>query len=114
MWNGEVYGHLIPIGDGDSIPLLKRQLTIGRSEECDITFRSAPIAPQLCTLSREEGGWRICNIPSPPQLAVNGQPTTEMVLSTGDVIHIGSRLYTLRCDSPKDEEQAPGGKTGSQ
>lgn len=42
------YGELIPLGGGDTIPLKKNQLLVGRRESCDIVLRfanvSAPIA----------------------------------------------------------------------
>ena len=34
-----MYGELIPLGGGDPIPLLKKQLLIGRRESCDIVLR---------------------------------------------------------------------------
>ncbi len=114
MWNGEVYGHLIPDGEGDSTQLLERKLVLGQLEGCDITFRCASVPPQLCRLSWENGLWRICNISDPPALVVNGRPTTETLLFAGDVIHIGSRRYTLDYTPQSDDEQRPGGETGSQ
>jgi hypothetical protein len=39
-----MYGELTPLGGGDPIPLLKKQLLVGRRESCDIVLRFANIA----------------------------------------------------------------------
>jgi hypothetical protein len=102
-------GRLIPNGDGDSIPLLKRRLVLGRSKSCDITFRFASVPTQLCGLSWERGLWRVRSDLDPPELLVNGRPTTERFLYPGDVIQIGHMPYTLDYTPQPDNPVEQGG-----
>src|SRR3990170_2640508 len=93
--HGEVNGRLVPDGEGDPIPLLKRRLRLGGSVSCDITFRCPSVPPQFCKLTWDSGHWRVRSIADPPALVVNGRQTTEMSLSPSDVIHIGHLRYTI-------------------
>ena len=45
-----MYGELIPLGGGDPIPLLKKQLLVGRRESCDIVLRFANVSAHHCQL----------------------------------------------------------------
>jgi len=40
------YGELIPLGGGDPIPLLKKNLMVGRRESCDVVLR-LPTFPHI-------------------------------------------------------------------
>ena len=53
------YGELIPLGGGDPIPLLKKQLLIGRRESCDIVLRFANVSAHHCQLYVNGGYWYV-------------------------------------------------------
>jgi adenylate cyclase len=52
-----MYGELIPQGGGDPIPLLKKQLLVGRRESCDIVLRFANVSAHHCQLFVNGGYW---------------------------------------------------------
>ena len=51
-------GRLIPDGEGNSVPLWKPRLKLGREVSCDISFRFPEVPPQLCRLTWERGLWK--------------------------------------------------------
>ena len=50
-----MYGELIPLGGGDPIPLLKKQLLCGRRESCDIILRFANVSAHHCQFNLRDG-----------------------------------------------------------
>lgn len=110
MWTqSEANGRLIPDGEGDSVPLLKSRLKLGREESCDITVRFSEVPLQLCRLTWEQGLWKAKNLAEYSGLTVNGRQTTENWLHPGDVIQIGQRRYTIdyapRVEGKPDEKR---------
>jgi predicted component of type VI protein secretion system len=93
-----MYGELVPLGGGDSIPLLKQQMLVGRRESCDIILRFANVSAHHCTLSIENGYLYIRDMQSRNGIKVNDVKVTERRLSPGDVLSISKHRYRVDYD----------------
>ncbi len=98
-----MYGELVPLGGGDSIPLLKKRLIIGRRENCDIVLRFPNVSAQHCQLSLKVGYWYIQDLDSRNGIKVNGIriPVGEKRIDPGDSVTIAKHRYELRYDPSK-------------
>jgi adenylate cyclase len=93
-----MYGELIPLGGGDPIPLLKRQMLVGRRESCDIILRFANVSAHHCTLSIENGYLYVRDMQSRNGIKVNDVKVTERRLSPGDTLAISKHQYRVEYD----------------
>src|SRR6516164_7802630 len=93
-------GELIPLGGGDSIPLVREVLTIGRRESCDICMRFPDISSVHAQLSFQEGYWRIRDLNSTNGIKVNGVRVLEKLLHPRDEITIAKRKFTIEYELP--------------
>ncbi len=96
-----MYGELIPQGGGDTIPLLKKQLLVGRRESCDIVLRFANVSAHHCQLQINGGYWYIRDMNSRNGVKVNGIRVQEKRISPGDKVAISKHNYELEY-SPAD------------
>ena len=96
-----MYGELIPLGGGDPIPLLKKQLLIGRRESCDIVLRFANVSAHHCQLFVNAGYWYIRDMQSRNGVKVNGVRVQEKRIDPGDAVHVAKHKYELEY-SPAD------------
>ena len=90
-----MYGELVPLGGGDTIPLLKRTLLVGRRESCDIVLRFSNVSAHHCQLSINGGYWYVRDMKSRNGVKVNGVRVTEKRLDPGDVLHIAKHRYDV-------------------
>ena len=67
-----MYGELIPMGGGDTIPLMKKTLLIGRRESCDIVLRFANVSAHHAQLSCNGGYWYVRDLKSRNGVKVAG------------------------------------------
>jgi pSer/pThr/pTyr-binding forkhead associated (FHA) protein len=88
-------GELIPVGGGDTIPLIRPVLTIGRRESCDICVRQPNVSGLHCELTFRDGHWLVKDLGSTNGVKVNGIRVPKKVLHPGDVITIAKRNYTI-------------------
>jgi adenylate cyclase len=95
------YGELIPQGGGDTIPLRKQQLLIGRRESCDIVLRFANVSAHHCQLTLEGGYWYARDLGSRNGIKVNNVRVQEKRLDPGDVLAVAKHYYEVRY-SPAD------------
>jgi hypothetical protein len=93
-----MYGELIPLGGGDPVPLLKRQMLVGRRESCDIILRFANVSAHHCTLSIENGYLYVRDMQSRNGIKVNDVKVTERRLSPGDTLAISKHYYRVEYD----------------
>jgi adenylate cyclase len=93
-----MYGELVPLGGGDSIPLLKRQMLVGRRESCDIILRFANVSAHHCTLSIENGYLYVRDMQSRNGIKVNDVKVDERRLSPGDLLAISKHRYRVDYD----------------
>ncbi len=66
-----MFGELLPLGGGDPIPLLKKQLLVGRRESCDIVLRFANVSAHHCQLMVSNGYWYVKDMGSRNGIKVN-------------------------------------------
>jgi predicted component of type VI protein secretion system len=96
-----MYGELIPLGGGDSIPLLKTELLVGRREACDIVLRYPNVSSQHCKMSVEDGYWYVEDLNSSNGTKVNGNRITRKRLDPGDAVTFAKQKYQISY-SPQD------------
>ena len=83
-----MFGELQPIGGGDSIPLLKKTLVVGRRESADVVLRFPTISGSHCELVVEEGIWVVRDLNSSNGTKVNGVRVNEQHVKPGDTLVI--------------------------
>ncbi len=98
----EVHGELQPILGGDSIPLIREILTLGRRDSCDIPLRFPNISGQHAKLMFRNGYWYIRDLNSTNGVKVNGIRVQEKLLHPRDEITIGKRKYRIEYELPAD------------
>jgi adenylate cyclase len=91
----EANGELVPVGGGDSIPLIRDILTIGRRESCDIPLRLPNVSGMHAELCFREGYWYIKDLNSTNGVKINGVRHQQKLLLPGDQITIAKRTYTI-------------------
>jgi len=96
----DVHGELVPIGGGDSIPLIRATLTMGRRESCDICMKFPNISGLHCELSFRDGYWFIRDLNSTNGIKVNGTRVQEKLVYPKDEISIGKRAYVISYSLP--------------
>jgi pSer/pThr/pTyr-binding forkhead associated (FHA) protein len=90
-----MYGELIPLGGGDAIPLLKKQLLIGRRESCDIVLRFANVSAHHCQMYVNGGYWYVRDMQSRNGVKVNGIRVQEKRIDSGDDFAVAKHKYKL-------------------
>ena len=98
-----VNGELVPEKGGDTIPLIREILTIGRRDTCDIRLAFHNISGLHAELTFRKGYWYIRDCNSTNGLKVNGVRVMEKLLHPKDRITIGKRDYTIRYDLPVEK-----------
>jgi predicted component of type VI protein secretion system len=93
-----MYGELIPLGGGDPIPLLKKQLLAGRRESCDIVLRFANVSAHHCQMSVEDGYWYVRDLQSRNGVKINDvriEKDNQRRIDPGDILAIAKHKYRL-------------------
>ena len=97
-----MFGQLIPQGGGDPIPLLKKELLVGRRESCDIVLRFSNVSAHHCQLFVSSGYWYVRDKNSRNGVKVNGlRVTVEKRLDPGDTLAVAKHAYEVQY-SPVD------------
>lgn len=97
-----MFGVLEPLRGGDDIPLLKRELLIGRSEKCDIVLRFSNVSSQHCRLVLSNGYWYALDKGSTNGTTVSGIRTQDMRVDPGARVAFAKHEYVLRYDPKKN------------
>lgn len=104
-------GELIPCGGGDPIPLLKKDMLIGRRSSCDISLRFPNISSHHCQLELVNGYWSVRDLGSTNGIKVNGVRVDQKWLMPGDVLSVAKHrfeiMYEPANDGPPPEERDP-------
>ncbi len=90
-----MYGELLPQGGGDSIPLLKKTLLVGRRESCDIVLRFSNVSAHHCQLTVNGGYWHVRDLKSRNGVKVNGTRVKEKRIDPGDILSIAKHKYEV-------------------
>jgi adenylate cyclase len=101
-----IHGELVPVGGGDTIPLIREKLTIGRRESCDICLRFPNISGKHCQLNFKDGYWYIRDLGSTNGTKVNGARVVEKMLHPDDELTLGKRRYTIVYQLPVNQRMA--------
>ncbi len=96
----EVHGELVPVGGGDTIPLIRALLTLGRRESCDICMPFPNISGLHAELSFRNGYWYIRDLNSTNGIKVNKTRVQEKMLYPNDEVTIGKRPYVIHYELP--------------
>jgi predicted component of type VI protein secretion system len=96
-----MFGELHPVGGGDPIPLLKKNLLVGRRESCDIVLRFANVSSHHCELYISDGFWYVRDLNSRNGVKVNGNQVMEKRIDPGDVLSVAKHGYEVKY-SPVD------------
>jgi hypothetical protein len=96
----EPNGELVPAGGGDSIPLIRDTLTVGRRETCDICLRLPNVSGLHCELSYRDGFWWVRDLNSTNGVKVNGVRVPKKMLQPGDTLTIAKRNWTIEYTPP--------------
>ena len=89
------FGTLVPKGGGDPIPLLKKNLLIGRRESCAIVLRFKNVSAHHCQLSVRGGYWYVKDLKSLNGVKVNDVLITDRRLQSGDTLSIAKHSYRI-------------------
>jgi adenylate cyclase len=100
--NYQPHGELVPNGGGDTIPLLRESLTVGRRDSCDICMRFPNVSGVHCEFVYRNGYWYLRDLNSTNGVKVNGLRVQEKLLHPKDEISIGKRRYTIHYELPAD------------
>src|SRR3990172_13082544 len=93
-----MYGELIEIGGGDPVPLLKRQLLVGRRESCDIVLGLDNVSAHHCQLAIDNGYLYVRDLQSRNGIKVNDVRVQERRLDPGDILAIAKHRYEVHYD----------------
>ena len=94
----ELLGELVPIGGGDSIPLARSIMTVGRRKSNDICLEFSNISGNHCEFSFKKGFWTIRDLGSQNGIKINNEKilTTEpRALRPGDSVAIANHKFTI-------------------
>ncbi len=107
----EIFGILQPVGGGDPIPLLKRELVIGRRASCDITLDFENISSKHCALRFLNGIWSVRDLGSTNGTTVNGsRMSSEQSVMPDEELGIAGHLYTIEYEPAGPEAFLSGHK----
>jgi adenylate cyclase len=104
--SNQLNGQLVPMGGGDTIPLVRENLTVGRRESCDICLRFPNISGMHCQFCFRDGYWFVRDLGSTNGTKVNGTRVQEKILHPQDEVCIGKRRYLIQYELPSDRRQA--------
>jgi adenylate cyclase len=96
----EPHGELVPVGGGDTIPLIRDLLVLGRRESCDVCLRFPNVSGVHCELAFRDGYWVIKDLNSTNGIKVNGVRVPRKLLHPDDTITIAKRHYTIHYNPP--------------
>lgn len=96
--------------DGSSAthPLTGTRAVIGRSQEADIVLVDPAVSRRHCVIEQRDGGVHARNISAGNPLLLNGRPTIECRLYTGDRLAVGGWTVTFLSGRPEDARPSGG------
>jgi pSer/pThr/pTyr-binding forkhead associated (FHA) protein len=90
----QLLGKLVPIEGGDPIPLMKRELVIGRRDPSDIVLPFSNVSARHCQLMAHDNHWHVTDLASPNGTCVNGVRIHEWCrLNPGDKLAVSNHEY---------------------
>jgi adenylate cyclase len=83
------------LGGGDSIPLLKDRIVVGRRQTSDICLPFMNVSNSHCELILEQGYWKVRDLQSTNGVKVNGERVQEKRVYPGDELSISKHRFRL-------------------
>ncbi|MDR1271015.1 MAG: FHA domain-containing protein [Planctomycetaceae bacterium] len=102
-----IYGQLIPLGGGDPIPLRKREILVGRKDNCDIVLRFSNVSAQHCRLVLSNGYWYVLDMKSTNGVKLNGVKVTDHRVDPGAALAISKHVFRLHYDPAENGAVGP-------
>lgn len=93
-----MYGILVPVGGGDDIILKKTELTLGRSEHCDIVLRFSNVSGRHCRLVLSHGYWYVIDLSSTNGVKVSSLRVYDQRVDPGVRVSFAGHDYYLQYD----------------
>lgn len=90
-----MFGQLVPVGGGDPIPMLKKQLLVGRRESCDVVLRFGNVSAHHCKLYVQSGYWYVKDQNSRNGIKINGVRVDEKRVDPGDILSVAKHQYEV-------------------
>jgi len=100
-------GELVPLGGGDTIPLLRPHLTIGRRDGCDVALQFANVSSRHCELEFINGYWMVKDLNSSNGTKVNGVRVKSSWIFPGDELAIAKHRFKIDYDIAADAAPPP-------
>jgi pSer/pThr/pTyr-binding forkhead associated (FHA) protein len=88
-------GELIPVGGGDTIPLLRPRLVVGRREGCDLVLEYGNVSGRHCELELVDGYWLVKDLNSSNGTKINGVRVKKAWLMPGDEISFARQTFKI-------------------
>jgi hypothetical protein len=95
LLSGPQAGHVFIIGG--------KTATIGRSLDNDVVIDSSDVSRRHARLEQTPGGYRLIDLDSTNGTHVNGQRSTQQLLTTGDTIRLGNTELIFQLSETSDE-----------
>ena len=97
-----MFGLLTPVGGGDSYPLSKKEMIVGRHITCDIRLNFTNVSGKHCKLVLSEGYWYVLDLQSTNGVKVNGFDVTDRRIDPGATLGISKHFFKLHYDPRKN------------
>ena len=94
------------VGKSKIIPLKRKKLVIGRSNEATLKLTHPSISRKHCVIEKRDSGYIARNISTTNPLHLNGRDITEQRLFSGDKLQMGPYSITFISDQPGATRQA--------
>lgn len=92
------YGQLRPCGGGDTIPLIKKRVVLGRRPEADIQLNFKNVSGQHCKMTLESGYWFAQDLNSRNGTKVDNRQIMRKRVDPGCKLSIARHDYILEYD----------------
>ncbi|MDR3197215.1 MAG: FHA domain-containing protein [Planctomycetaceae bacterium] len=102
-----MYGQLVPLGGGDPIPLRKREILVGRKDNCDIVLRFSNVSGQHCRLVLSNGYWYVLDLHSTNGVKLNGIKVTDHRVDPGATLAVSKHVFKLHYDPAENGAVGP-------
>ena len=105
-------GTLIPLPEGDAIPLVKERIVLGRRKTCDVQLSFGNVSGKHCELTFEDGSWVVSDLGSVNGIMVNGIRVLKRRLHPGDDVTFARKHrfridYEIEGDADFEEMEVP-------
>lgn len=102
-----MFGQLVPVNGGETIPLFSEHLTVGRRGECDITLLFSNVSGRHAELILRDGYWFVKDLNSSNGTKVNDRRISEAYVEPGSVVMFAKNPYRLEYSPEENGATGP-------